>query len=135
MRVKPVAILLIEDNPGDVFLVERALKTCAIPTDVTVAGDGERALSLLMQDGVNPDLVILDLSIPKVSGISVLQQYQPKEKPPVVVFSSTWGETDIRQALAFGAREVVHKPIDDQSFIDAVCGMIHKWAPDGGELH
>jgi Response regulators consisting of a CheY-like receiver domain and a winged-helix DNA-binding domain len=127
--VKPLAILLIEDNPGDSFLVEEALRTCAIPMDITVAEDGEKGLFLLTQGKVDPDLVILDLSIPKISGISVLQQYQPKEKPPVVVFSSTWGETDIRQALEFGAREVVHKPIDVRSFREAVCGIVRKWAP------
>ena len=127
--MKPVAILLIEDNPGDAFLVERALQICAIPADITLAPDGERALSLLMQERINPDLIILDLSIPKVSGISVLKEYQPKEKPPVIVFSSTWGQIDIRLALAFGAREVVHKPIDVQSFMDTVCGMVRKWAP------
>jgi len=77
---------------------------------------------------IKPDLVILDLSIPKIPGLAVLEQYQPKEKPPVVVFSSTWGQTDIKRALALGAREVVHKPLDMQAFIDAVCGMVRKWA-------
>ena len=126
--VKAVAILLIEDDPGDTRLVEEALKTCPVPVQVTVATDGEKALSLLMKEEVKPDLVILDLSIPKVPGLSVLEQYQPKEKPPIVVFSSTWGQTDIRRALALGAREVVHKPMDVQAFIDAVCGMVRKWA-------
>jgi len=96
---------------------------------ITVAEDGEKGLSLLMQGKVQPDLIILDLGIPKVSGITLLERYQPKENPPVVVFSSTWSETDIRQALAFGAREVVHKPIDIRSFREAVCGIVHKWAP------
>jgi CheY-like chemotaxis protein len=96
-------LLLIEDNPGDTFLVEEALRTCAIPMDITVAEDGEKGLSLLTQGKVRPDLVILDLSLPKVSGISLLEQYHAKETAPVIVFSSTWSETDIRQALAFGA--------------------------------
>ena len=47
----------------------------------------------------------------------------------MVVFSSTWGQTDIGRALELGAREVVHKPIDVQAFIDAVTGIIRKWAP------
>ena len=126
--VRPVAILLIEDNPGDILLIEKALQACAI-TDITVAADGETALSLLMEAQIMPDLIILDLNIPKVSGISVLQQYHPKETPPVVVFSSTWGQTEIRQALEFGAREVVHKPVAVELFLDAVRGMVLKWAP------
>jgi len=108
--------------------VEEALKTCSVPVELTVAGDGETALSLLTNEEVKPDLIILDLNIPKVPGLSVLEQYQPKEKPPIVVFSSTWGQMDIRRALTLGAREVVHKPMDVQAFIDAVCGMVRKWA-------
>jgi two-component system, chemotaxis family, response regulator Rcp1 len=131
--VKAVAILLIEDDPGDTRLVEEALKTLPVPVQLTVATDGEKALSLLTKEEVKPDLVILDLSIPKVSGISVLEQYQPKGKPPLVVFSSTWGQIDIRRALELGAREVVHKPMDVQAFIDAVCGMVRKWGLGGGQ--
>ncbi len=126
--LKPVAILLIEDNPGDTRMVEEALKACSVPVQLTVAADGETALSLLKKEDAKPDLVILDLNIPKVSGISVLEQFPPKETP-IVVFSSTWGQTEINRALALGAREVVHKPIDMQAFIDAVCGIVHKWVP------
>jgi DNA-binding response OmpR family regulator len=129
--VKPVAILLIEDNPGDTRLVAEALKACPVPVELTVVEDGEAALSLLKNEDSKPDLVILDLNIPKVSGISLLEQYEPKDLPPVVVFSSTWGQTEIRRALELGAREVVHKPIDMQAFIDAVCGIVHKWAAPG----
>ena len=129
--VKPVAILLIEDNPGDTRLVAEALKACPVPVELTVAADGETALSLLRKEESKPDLVILDLNIPKVSGISVLEQYVPKQSPPVVVFSSTWGQTEIRRALELGAREVVHKPIEIHAFIDAVCGIVHKWAARG----
>ena len=125
--MKPVDILLIEDNPGDTRLVEEALKACSLPVKLTVATDGEAALSFLTNEEDKPDLVILDLNIPKVSGISVLEQFQATETPPIVVFSSTWGQTEIKRALALGAREVVHKPMDMQAFIEAVCGIVHKW--------
>jgi two-component system, chemotaxis family, response regulator Rcp1 len=121
--------LLIEDNPADIRMIEEALKVCSVPVQLSVAMDGEAALTLLRKEEAKPDVVILDLNIPKVSGICLLKQYQPKEVPPVVVFSSTWGQTDIRQALELGAREVVHKPIDVQAFIEAVTGIIRKWAP------
>jgi CheY-like chemotaxis protein len=127
--MKPVAILLIEDNPADIRMVEEALKVCPVPVQLSVAMDGEAALTLLGKEEAKPDVIILDLNIPKVSGICVLKQYQPKEMPPVVVFSSTWGQTEIRRALELGAREVVHKPVDLQAFIDAVTGIIRKWAP------
>jgi two-component system, chemotaxis family, response regulator Rcp1 len=87
--LNPVNILLVEDNPGDIRLVVEALKSCEIPAELTVAADGEKALALLREEVVKPDLVILDLNIPKVSGISLLEQYRSKEKPPIVIFSST----------------------------------------------
>jgi DNA-binding response OmpR family regulator len=129
--VKPVAVLLIEDNPADVRMIEEALKVCSVPVQLSVAADGETGLALLTKEGAKPDVVILDLNIPKVSGIAVLERYQAKEAPPVVVFSSTWGETEIRRALALGAREVVHKPMDMQAFIDAVNGIIRRWVLGG----
>ena len=130
--MKPLAILLIEDNPKDASLIEEALRACAIAMEITVAEDGEKGLMLLTQGTVQPDLVILDLSLPKLSGISLLQQYRPNERPPIIVFSSTWAETEIRMALSLGAREVVHKPIDLKSFKEAVCGIVRKWAPVNG---
>jgi DNA-binding response OmpR family regulator len=120
---------LIEDNPADIRMVEEALKVCSVPVQLSVAMDGEAGLALLTKEEGRPDVIILDLNIPKVSGICVLMRYHAKEVPPVVVFSSTWGQTDIRRALELGAREVVHKPIDVQAFIDAVTGIIRKWAP------
>ncbi len=127
-----VIILLVEDAPGDTLLIKEALETCAVPVALTVAEDGEKALTLLTEGEVKPDLVILDLNIPKVSGHLVLEQYHPTEKPPVVVFSSTWSKLDIDRAMALGAREVVHKPMDVQAFMDAVRGIVSRW---GGEGH
>src|ERR1700730_12715298 len=126
-----VTILLVEDAAGDTLLIKEALETCSVPVALTVAEDGETALSLLTKGEIKPDLVILDLNIPKVSGISVLEQYHPKEKPPIVVFSSTWSQTDIQRAIALGAREVVHKPMDVQVFMDAVRGIVRKWGLEG----
>lgn len=123
----PVTILLVEDAPGDTQLVKEALEACAIPVTLKVAEDGEQALFFLKNEEIKLDLVILDLNIPKVSGISVLEQYLPAGKPAIVVFSSTWSETEIHRVLALGAREVVHKPIDMRAFREAVCGMVNKW--------
>jgi chemotaxis family two-component system response regulator Rcp1 len=122
-----VIILLVEDAPGDIVLIKEALATCPVPVALTVAEDGEKALTLLSNGEIEPDLVILDLNIPKISGHTVLEQYHPIDKPPVVVFSSTWSQTDIQRAIALGAREVVHKPMDVQAFMDAVHGIVRKW--------
>jgi DNA-binding response OmpR family regulator len=127
--LKHVVILLVEDDPSDTFMVEEALKSSPIPVTLTVAEDGEIALSRLTKHTVKPDLIILDLSIPKVSGLSFLQKYRPRARPPIVVFSSTWDQSHIQRALSLGASEVIHKPMGLQAFTDAVCGMVRKWAP------
>jgi DNA-binding response OmpR family regulator len=126
--VKRTVILLIEDDPADALMVREALKTAAVPVELTVAEDGERALALLTEQRLTPDLVILDLSIPRISGLSFLEKYHPKERPPVVVFSSTWDQTRIQHALNLGVREFIHKPMAVQAYGDAVRGMVRKWA-------
>src|ERR1022692_4279607 len=90
-----------------------------------------QAITLLAAGEIKPNLIILDLNIPKVSGHSVLEQYQPREKPRAVIFSSTWSQIDIQRAIALGAREVVHKPMDVQAFMDAVRGIVSKWGVEG----
>ena len=125
--MRTVDILLIEDDPSDTFMVKEALRNCLVPVALTVAGDGEKALSLLTKNGVKPDLVILDLGIPRVSGISFLEKYQPRNRPPVIVFSSSWDQANIHRALTLGVCEVVHKPMSMDAFRDAVCGMVRKW--------
>ena len=126
--MKSVTILLVEDVSGDRLLVKEALKACGIPVAITEVEDGEKALSFLTKEESKPDLIILDLNLPKVSGIALLEQYHPKDRPPIVVFSSTWSQIDSKRALALGAREVVHKSMDMKVFRAAVCGMVRRWA-------
>src|ERR1041384_2535216 len=93
-----IRLLIAEDNVADVLLMSEALRDlCSVPVQITTAADGERALSLLTS-GAQFDVVILDLSLPKVSGFKVLEKYQPKY-PPTVVFSSSWNEDDSKLAL------------------------------------
>jgi len=124
---KTVQLLLVEDSHHDIFLVRQSLMSCAVPVHVTVAYDGAKALSFL-NGGFHPDLIILDLSIPKISGLELLAQYDSKEIP-VVVFSSSHNPEHEKKALELGAREYVHKPIDLEAFKVAVCDMVEKWGP------
>jgi len=126
--METVHLLLVEDNPGDVFLVREALRHCLVPVDVTIAEDGARALGLLSQD-FKPDLIILDLNIPKIDGYTVLERIKHRQAP-VVVFTS--GTGDARRALALGASEVVEKPTDFAAFIEAVCNIVDTWAASRG---
>ena len=125
--MKSVQVLLVEDNAGDALLVGQAVKDCPIAVKLTIAHDGEQALSMLAELGFEPDLIILDLNIPKIPGHVLLQRYDAK-KTPIVVFSAYWNDVDLDRAFALGVREYVQKPTDLEAFKTAVCGMIQKWA-------
>jgi two-component system, chemotaxis family, response regulator Rcp1 len=124
---KSVRLLLVEDNVADVLLMREALRElCSIPVEVLNVPDGGDALSLLERGNAHFDLVILDVSLPKMDGFSVLEQYQ-SSYPPVVVFSSSWDLDDSERALALGAKEFVSKPSTYDAYVEAVCGFVETW--------
>lgn len=127
--LKPVVVLLIEDNPGDALLMRQILAESGMNIDVHLAMDGEQALQMLKAPDFDPSLIVLDLNIPKIPGLSLLQRWS--FSVPVVVFSSTASEKEKQSALSFGARDFVSKPSDLDQFTEAVCGIIRKWARCG----
>jgi two-component system, chemotaxis family, response regulator Rcp1 len=120
-------VLLVEDNAGDALLVGQALADCPIKVHLHIARDGEQALQILRESDYAPDLIILDLNIPKLSGYGVLASYSAVKTTPVVVFSASENELDIDRAFSLGAREFVHKPLDLDEYKTAVSGMVQKW--------
>lgn len=121
-------LLLIEDNPADVMLFREALRGSPIPADVTIAYDGEQALRLLEGVGLKSDFIVLDLSIPKADGHSILERHKSFSGPPVVVFTSSLNEEDKSRALANGASDYVIKPANFSAFMHAVQSMLERWA-------
>lgn len=133
--MNPSDVLLVEDNAGDALLVGQALAECPAPVRLHIARDGEQALQLLEQPHFKPDLVILDLNIPKISGYSVLAlRPSKKKKTPVVVFSASENDADVSRALSLGAKDFIHKPMDLDEYKTAVSGMFRKWAAPQGTL-
>ncbi len=126
----PVEVLLVEDNAGDAVLTRQTLAECPVDVHLHIARDGEQALMMLSNPDFKPDLIILDLNIPRIPGNVLLERYQGQDTP-IVVFSSSWNEAEIEHALSLGAREFVQKPTDIQAFIDAVVGIILKWGVPG----
>jgi CheY-like chemotaxis protein len=124
--METVEVFLVEDNPADVLLVRVALSRFPIPLKLSVAKDGEQALRMLSSVEFHPQLIILDLNMPRVDGQAVLQQYQGKTIP-IVIFSSTQNKTEVQKALALGAREYVQKPIGFEPYADAVRGIVKRW--------
>ena len=119
-------VFLIEDNPADVLLTRQALSKYPIPIKIRVAKDGEQALVTLTGADCKPNLIILDLNMPKVDGHTVLERY-PNKNIPVVIFSSGGNEAEVQRALALGAREYVKKPIGFRPFVEAVSGIVDRW--------
>ena len=125
--MEPAHILLVEDCAGDSLLVQQVLATCPVAYKLHIARDGEQALKMLADPNLQLDLIILDLNLPRITGLGVLERYYPRDIP-VVVFSASSRQTDKEFALALGASDYVQKPIDLRAFTDAVCGIITKWA-------
>jgi two-component system response regulator len=119
----PINLLLIEDNPGDVLLIRESLRCCDVPVHVTISQDGQAAIELLQE--FNPDLILLDLRMPRLDGFQVLEAIG-RVSIPIVVF--TWGTEGTDKALALGAKEVVKKPSDFAPFQKTVCDIVTRWA-------
>lgn len=124
--VKPLEVLLIEDNPGDIFLIRQVLENEPWPINLRVAMDGKQAVQMLAARYFEPNLVILDLNIPKLSGLSVLECSQ--RDIPVVVFTSSSEPLDRCCSFELGAKEYVEKPADLALYAQAVSSMVRNWA-------
>ena len=119
-------VLLIEDNPGDILLIQQILSAALPSVNIRVAMDGEQGLGMLCDPELKPDLIILDLNIPKIPGTALLAHCKPTA--PVVVFSSSSNPAEIQRAKELGVKEFIQKPIDFEEFERVVKRMIQYWA-------
>jgi two-component system, response regulator len=115
-------VLLVEDNPDDVALTLRALKSHNITNEVIVAGDGVEALDFLASAAELPAVVLLDLKLPRVNGMEVLQRIRAEERTrllPVVILTSSDEERDVIDGYKLGANSYIRKPVDFVEFTKA----------------
>ena len=119
-------VLLIEDQAGDILLIEQILAKEPVSIRVRVAMDASQATQVFAQRRVKPDLVILDLNLPDASGLSVLKRH--RADAPVVVFTSSSNPDDRQSSLESGACDYIQKPTDLDEYRAAVVEMVHKWA-------
>jgi CheY-like chemotaxis protein len=126
--VNPGKILLVEDNPDDITLTMRALKSHNITNDVVVAQDGVEAIEYLFGTTTRPApaelpaVVLLDLKLPKINGMEVLQRIRSEERTrllPVVILTSSDEERDVVDGYSLGANSYVRKPVDFVEFTKA----------------
>jgi CheY-like chemotaxis protein len=128
-----VRVLLVEDNPGDVDLVTHAVRE--FPCDVSVASDGVEAMEFLRKEGrhsgaPDPDLVLLDLNLPKLSGREVLARVKEDaalKHIPVVILSSSQARRDLLETYRLHANCFVTKPVDLDEFLGSVGAVARFW--------
>lgn len=138
MNIEEVEILLVEDNPHDIELTLRALKKHNLANKVIVVKDGAEALDFIFgigdyagrNIGKCPKVILLDLKLPKVSGLEVLQKIRSDERTqviPVVVLTSSQEEVDIAESYKLGVNSYVVKPIGFENFTKAVSDIGLYW--------
>ena len=133
--MKELDILLVEDNPGDIRLTREALKERDLKHRLSVAEDGDKALDFLFKredyEGARtPDLILLDLNLPKRSGFEVLAMVKADEKPkkiPVVMLSTSNSSSDIDSCYQGHANCYVSKPVNFEDFVEVIHKIEEFW--------
>ncbi|HEX5272375.1 MAG TPA: response regulator [Gemmataceae bacterium] len=132
------AILLVEDNPADVEITRRALRESAAPVELIVVRDGQEAIDYLLRQGGHaepgewrlPDLILLDLNLPRMTGREVLERLRATDNfrsVPVVVLTTSTRPEDVRALYAAGANTYIEKPQDFKQFVEVLKTVRHYW--------
>lgn len=125
---QPIEILLVEDDPGDALITQEALEHSKVLNNLRVLANGEEAISYLRRtgehaDAVRPDLILLDLNLPRVDGREVLAEIKADpalRRIPVVVLTTSAAEEDILRSYDLHANAYVTKPVDFERFVEVV---------------
>lgn len=133
--LRAIRILLVEDSPGDVLLTKEALREAKVATDLSVVGDGEAAMAFLRREGEHaeaprPDLVLLDLNLPRKDGREVLEEVKNDpdlKRIPVIVLTTSSAEEDIVAAYDQHANSYIRKPVDLDKFLRVVRSIEDYW--------
>lgn len=127
-NVRPIEILLVEDSPSDTQLTVEALREAKVRNSLSIVEDGEQALEYLRREGkyaraTRPDLIMLDLNLPRKDGREVLAEIKADEELktiPVVVLTTSRAEQDVLRAYQLNANCYITKPVDFEQFLDVI---------------
>lgn len=133
--VRPMEILLVEDNNGDILLIQEALEEGKLSSNLSVAKNGVEAIEFLRHRGVYkeapvPDLILLDMNLPKKNGKEVLAEIKSDENLkviPVVILTSSQAEQDILASYKLNANCYITKPVDFEKFINVINSIENFW--------
>jgi chemotaxis family two-component system response regulator Rcp1 len=142
--IKPIEILLVEDSPGDARLTREAFKDSKVLNNLHLVKDGVEAMDFLRKEGqhadaIRPDLILLDLNLPKKNGMEVLAEIKADpnlKRIPVIILTVSKAEEDILRSYNLHANCYITKPIELSKFFEAVKGIEDFWLaivklPDG----
>jgi chemotaxis family two-component system response regulator Rcp1 len=132
------AILLVEDNPADVKITQRAIRESALPVELLVVRDGQEAVDYLLRQGSHahdegwrsPDLILLDLNLPRLNGRQVLERIRATpalRSVPVVVLTTSNRREDVREMYEAGANTYIEKPQDFARFVEVLQNIQRYW--------
>lgn len=133
--MKPVHILLVEDNEGDIRLTFEAFEESRIKTQISVVRNGKDALDFVFKKGAfvnapRPDLILLDINLPILNGHEVLQAIKKDEnfrKIPIIMLTTSFNQSDINKAYEYHANSYVTKPLDMHEFLQAIIKIEEFW--------
>ncbi len=132
---KPIEIMVIEDNPGDIRLIEEVFKDAQIKNNMQVAPNGEIAIEILRKEGeylkaTRPDLILLDLNLPKKDGRELLKEIKKDENLkciPVIILTTSTSQEDIIETYKNNANCYITKPFDFDQFIKVISTIEEFW--------
>jgi two-component system response regulator len=135
INTKPIEVLIVEDNPGDVRLTREALKDGKVWCNLSVAEDGVAALAFLRHEGAyanapRPDIILLDLNMPRKDGrevLSIIKADEDLKRIPVVILTTSDAEEDILKSYNLNANCYITKPVDFEKFIVVVRAIEEFW--------
>lgn len=133
--MKPVEVLLVEDDPGDVILTQEGLRASKLHINLHVVDNGEKALAFLHReppydDAPRPGLIILDLNLPRINGMEVLKEIKSNEALqtiPTVILTTSRAEEDVVRSYKLGANCYVSKPLNLDEFVKVVSSIESFW--------
>ncbi len=135
LNLRPLDILLVEDNPGDIVLTRKAFQAAGTHAQINIARDGEEAISYLRKEdsfseAATPDIILLDLNLPRLDGREVLGEIKKDPrlyKIPVVILTSSEAESDIEETYRLHANCYIVKPMEGEKFIATMKNINDFW--------
>jgi CheY-like chemotaxis protein len=129
-KFRRLTVFLAEDNPDDIEIAKRAFKRSKLGYDLVIARDGEEALKKLKEASFHPDFVLMDINLPKLTGLQVLERVRKEKRligVPFVMLSASDREEDVRASYELGANSYIQKPVAFEDFVETLAVLEKYW--------